>query len=286
MSLAQLVISFLHPLSRMRVNHRLDTLPVTQHNYVTTDMGLNLGGLCPFREGGDGSHLTQCGQGRGLPACQVSSWSVKPFGHNTPTSQTGQDRQRSDSIGRTVSQMVAQKSGTTQWHIRWPLPLKLPSKILQKLLTQKFTNSYSSVTFGEHKQLTHDVWILERAAGTPFTNSKHATTGINLNTLITILLGKNKNILQMTLMILLDFVNLGGMQVPVAMNEQCFMQCWPLTDCQEQICLDLFVTKQPHFRLLQYITFTCILAPSTTSAHCHIKCPLFQCFHKKRQAAK
>ena len=29
-----------------------------------------------------GPHLTQCGQGRGLPACQV--------GHNTPTSQTGQ----------------------------------------------------------------------------------------------------------------------------------------------------------------------------------------------------
>jgi len=29
--------------------------------------------LCPFRGGGAGSHLTQCGQGRGLPACQVSS---------------------------------------------------------------------------------------------------------------------------------------------------------------------------------------------------------------------
>jgi len=50
----------------------------------------NWGVLCP--------HLTQCGRGRGLPACQVSSWSIKPFGHNTPTSQTGQDRQLSDSI--------------------------------------------------------------------------------------------------------------------------------------------------------------------------------------------
>jgi len=35
---------------------------------------------------------------------------MQPFGHNTPTLQTdGQDRQRSDSIGRTVLQTVAQK---------------------------------------------------------------------------------------------------------------------------------------------------------------------------------
>jgi len=29
-----------------------------------------------------GPHLTVCGQGRGLPPCQVSSWSIQPFGHN------------------------------------------------------------------------------------------------------------------------------------------------------------------------------------------------------------
>jgi len=47
-------------------------------------------------------HLTQCGLGRGLPAFQVSSWSIQPFGHNTPTLQTDrQDRQRCDSTGRT-----------------------------------------------------------------------------------------------------------------------------------------------------------------------------------------
>jgi len=34
--------------------------------------------------------LIQFGKGRGLPARQVSSWSVQPFGHNTPTLQTGQ----------------------------------------------------------------------------------------------------------------------------------------------------------------------------------------------------
>ena len=36
---------------------------------------------------------TICGQGRGLPACQVSSLSVQPFNHNTPTLQTGQTGQ-------------------------------------------------------------------------------------------------------------------------------------------------------------------------------------------------
>jgi len=37
-----------------------------------------------------GRHLTQCCQCRGLPACKVSSWPIGPFGHNTPTLQTGQ----------------------------------------------------------------------------------------------------------------------------------------------------------------------------------------------------
>ena len=35
-----------------------------------------------------GPHLTQCGQGRVLPPCQVSSWSIQPFSHNTPTLET------------------------------------------------------------------------------------------------------------------------------------------------------------------------------------------------------
>ena len=70
-------------------------------------------GLCPFGEGKVGPHLTQCGQGRGLPARQVSSSCVQPFGHSAPTLQTDrtdrQTGQRSDSIGRTVLQTVAQK---------------------------------------------------------------------------------------------------------------------------------------------------------------------------------
>ena len=77
-----------------------------------------VGGWDPMGEEELGPYVTQCGQGRGLPACQVSSWSVQPFGHSARTSQTdrtgqtGQyrqtDRQRSDSIGRTVLQTVAQ----------------------------------------------------------------------------------------------------------------------------------------------------------------------------------
>ena len=86
---------------------------------AATDMGWKLGVcVCPFGGGELGLHLTQCGQGRGLPACQVSSWSDEPFGLNTPTLQTAQtdrtdrqtDRQWTDSIRRTVLQTVAQKS--------------------------------------------------------------------------------------------------------------------------------------------------------------------------------
>jgi len=81
-------------------------------------MGRKLGGgLCPF--GGEelGPHLTQCGQGRGLychakflldPSNRLATMHER---HR----QTGQDRtwqtdwQRTDSIGRTVLQTVAQK---------------------------------------------------------------------------------------------------------------------------------------------------------------------------------
>ena len=69
---------------------------------ATIDMGQKFGAV-PLLGGELGPHLIQCGQGRGLPACQVSSRSLQPFGHKTATLQTGQtDRQRSDSIGRTV----------------------------------------------------------------------------------------------------------------------------------------------------------------------------------------
>ena len=52
---------------------------------TTTDMTeffLVGGGLCPFGGGELGSHLTQFGKGWDLPQCQVSSWSIQPFGYN------------------------------------------------------------------------------------------------------------------------------------------------------------------------------------------------------------
>ena len=56
-----------------------------------------------------GPYLTQCDRGRGQPPYQVSSSSVQPFGHSISSSETDRqtDRQRTDSIGRTVLQTVA-----------------------------------------------------------------------------------------------------------------------------------------------------------------------------------
>jgi len=48
-------------------------------------LGPKIGRSAPFGAGELIPHLTQCGRGRGLCTCQVSSWSVQPFGHNTPT---------------------------------------------------------------------------------------------------------------------------------------------------------------------------------------------------------
>ena len=78
---------------------------------ATTDMDRKLGGgLCPFEGQGAGSPPNTMWPGPRPTACQVSYWPTQPFGHSTPTLQTdSQDRQRSDSIRRTVLQTVAQK---------------------------------------------------------------------------------------------------------------------------------------------------------------------------------
>ena len=79
--------------------------PNPSSRLAPTDIGRKLG-LCPF--GGElGPHLTQCGKGRGLPACQVSSWSVQPFGYNAPTSQTA--RQNNGPIAQGEPFAVAQQ---------------------------------------------------------------------------------------------------------------------------------------------------------------------------------
>jgi len=59
-------------------------------------MGQKVGGYPPFHEG-SWSPFNTMWPGRGLPAYQVTSWSIQPFSHNTPTHrQTGQ---WSDSMG-------------------------------------------------------------------------------------------------------------------------------------------------------------------------------------------
>jgi len=49
---------------------------------ATNRHGPKTGRRAPFLAGAElGHHLTQCGRSRGLPPCQVSSWSIQPFGH-------------------------------------------------------------------------------------------------------------------------------------------------------------------------------------------------------------
>jgi len=74
-------------------------------------MGRKLGGLCPFRGGELGPHLTQCGQGE---AYLHAKFHLDPSNslatiHQRYRQTDRQDRQRTDSIGRTVLQTVAQK---------------------------------------------------------------------------------------------------------------------------------------------------------------------------------
>jgi len=80
--------------------------------------GPKIGG-CALLWRGMGFHLIQCRLHQGLPPCQDSSWSIQPFGHNTPTLQTDRqtDRQRTDSIGRTVYQRSPQNK--MYWLQHW-----------------------------------------------------------------------------------------------------------------------------------------------------------------------
>jgi len=69
----------------------------------------NWGGAVPLWEGGAGSPSNTMCPGRGPPPCHVSSLSIQPFGHITPMLQTDRTGQWSDSIRRTILEMVAQK---------------------------------------------------------------------------------------------------------------------------------------------------------------------------------
>jgi len=91
-------------------------------------------GLCPVGGGELGPHLTQCHLGQGLPACQISSSSVKPFGHNTRVLQTTlHDNSRTlHSNGRLSGKVVAQSIAFRVVSIYWqgvdPFPWYLNAK--------------------------------------------------------------------------------------------------------------------------------------------------------------
>jgi len=82
--------------------HCLHIITTNQYNLVTRAQQLlrwttvpeqsgsksRRGQLSPFPWRELGPHLTQCRLGRGLPPYQMASWSIQPFGHNTPTLQT------------------------------------------------------------------------------------------------------------------------------------------------------------------------------------------------------
>ena len=87
-------------------------------------MGRKLGGLCPVRGGGAGSPPNTMWPGP-RRTCMPSFILIRPTVWPQYTNVADrQDRQRTDSIGRTVLQTVAQKSfvgrGSTQTHRALP----------------------------------------------------------------------------------------------------------------------------------------------------------------------
>jgi len=59
------------------------------------------GAAVPLSMGELGPHLTQCGLDRGLSLYQVASWSIQPFGYNTPMLHT---QRQTDVTGRQTGQ--------------------------------------------------------------------------------------------------------------------------------------------------------------------------------------
>jgi len=65
-------------------------------------MGRKSGGCAPFWDGELSPHLTHCVRSRGLPTCHVSSWFRPTICPQCTNVTDRQDRERTDSIGRTV----------------------------------------------------------------------------------------------------------------------------------------------------------------------------------------
>jgi len=109
---------------------------------ATIDMGRQLGGgLCPFLGGAElGPHVTQCGQGRGLPLYQVASWSIQPFGHNKHGQKLG---------------AVPPFLGRVSW-----VPTCMPSfTLIHPTVWPQYTNVTDRTTVRWHKKITlQELW--------------------------------------------------------------------------------------------------------------------------------
>jgi len=77
--------------------------------------GLKIEGCAPLGRGAGSPSNTMWPAGSRSSPRQVSSWSIQPFGQNTPTLQTDRTGQRSDSIGRTVLQKVEANEALANW---------------------------------------------------------------------------------------------------------------------------------------------------------------------------
>jgi len=100
----------------------------------------NWGGVLSLFGGREpGPHLTQCCQG------QVSSWSIKPFCHSTPTLQTDRHRQRSDSKINWVKCgfLSAATPAFYQFKIHTSADPYFTPGLTVKVLTLKYTHSWS-----------------------------------------------------------------------------------------------------------------------------------------------
>jgi len=89
-------------------------------------------------------HLTQCCLGRGLPSYQVESWSIQPFGHNTPTTQTRHMTDRTEngpvaSATRFTKSLSCAKPGACSSRSLW-------NEVKLNIITSYFIYTFFPVT--------------------------------------------------------------------------------------------------------------------------------------------
>ena len=124
--------------------------------------GPKIGGYAPLGRGAGSPPNTMWPGPR--PTCMPSFILIRPtMGHNTPTSQTSRqtdrtgqrDRQRTDSIGRTVLQTVAQKHNTTAGMVmRYELNSVYTIQPVVKPVIKRFDNRLDSSLYPVYKHPT------------------------------------------------------------------------------------------------------------------------------------